>query len=159
MDQHNVTPDTHERSSVGRRTVLKGAAWSVPAVAVIGATPALAQSGSKLTVTKITQVRSGKNVDFTLTLKNTNGFDVTIGSIQFTTSKEWTNFPSANNTTPDTFAANSEVGTTTFRAVENNSSAAFPQLSFTLVDSRGTAFDVSVTINKWESGTITFSQS
>lgn len=54
MDQHNATPDTQERSSVGRRTVLKGAAWSVPVVAVVGATPAFAKTGDTVTFTYVT---------------------------------------------------------------------------------------------------------
>lgn len=112
-------------------------------------------------MTDITQVRGSgsKDVDFTLTLKNTNGFAVTINRITFSTNSGWSNYPSAYNTTPDTFAANSSTGTTVFRAVEKDSSAAFPQLSFTLFDSRGSAFNVSVTINEWKSGDITFSQS
>lgn len=33
-------------TSLGRRTVLKGAAWSAPAIVLLGATPAIASSGS-----------------------------------------------------------------------------------------------------------------
>lgn len=41
MNQHETTTPT-ERKPFGRRTVLKGAAWSVPAVVAVGATPAFA---------------------------------------------------------------------------------------------------------------------
>lgn len=44
MNQHETTTPT-ERKPFGRRTVLKGAAWSVPAVVAVGATPAFAATG------------------------------------------------------------------------------------------------------------------
>lgn len=47
MDQHNATPEIEERSSVARRTVLKGAAgvaWTVPVVVALGTTVAAAAS-------------------------------------------------------------------------------------------------------------------
>lgn len=40
------TPQTNSRSGITRRTVVKGAAWAVPAIAVAGAMPATAVSGN-----------------------------------------------------------------------------------------------------------------
>ena len=42
-DNPNATPELQERSGVGRRTVLT-AAWSVPAISVLAAAPAMAAS-------------------------------------------------------------------------------------------------------------------
>jgi len=49
VDQHETTTPT-ERKPLGRRTVLKGAAWSVPAVVAVGATPAFAATGQEPTI-------------------------------------------------------------------------------------------------------------
>ncbi|MFJ4158727.1 hypothetical protein [Microbacterium testaceum] len=49
-------PDTAEAPAardVRRRTVIAGAAWSVPAIAVAAATPAYAASGTALTITRV----------------------------------------------------------------------------------------------------------
>lgn len=53
MDQHETTTPT-ERKPLGRRTVLKGAAWSVPAVVAVGATPAFAATGDSVTIESVT---------------------------------------------------------------------------------------------------------
>ena len=45
--------NTGQQGRVGRRTVAKGAAWAVPAVAVAGATPAHAASGITTTTTTL----------------------------------------------------------------------------------------------------------
>ena len=149
MTQGSETLRTETTSSLGRRGLIHGAAWSVPAVALVGATPAMAQSGLKVTVTAITAVRgsgpNGKNVDFTLSISNPNGAAVTVNSISFSSNTGWASYPT--NSTPDTVNPGTNVGVTSFLAVESNSSAAFPLLTFTLVDSRGTAFNVTVTIN------------
>ncbi len=66
MHEHETTTSP-ERSVLGRRTILKGAAWSVPAVLAVGATPAFAVS-----LTFAITSRSPKNVN------NGQGYDVTV---------------------------------------------------------------------------------
>jgi hypothetical protein len=159
MDQHNATPDT-EPSSVGRRTVLKGAAWSVPVVAVVGATPALAVSNLKLTVTEITAKRPSKGskyVDFTISVSNTNSVSVDITDISFATNTGWDAY---TDEVTDLVGA-SGTATFSFRGKEGNASDAFSQLVFTLVDSRGKSYNLTVTIHDGSVGTssetVTFS--
>ena len=156
MTQGSETLKTETTSSIGRRGLIHGAAWSVPAVALVGATPAMAQSGLKVTVTAITAVRGsgvyGNNVDFTLSISNPNGAAVTVNSISFSSNTGWASYPT-NYSTPDTVNPGPNVGVTSFRAVEWNFSADFPLLTFTLVDSRGTAFNVTVTINAGSTNT------
>lgn len=48
MEEIIDTLDAPKRSALARRTLLKGAAWSVPAVVVVGATPAFAATGGAL---------------------------------------------------------------------------------------------------------------
>lgn len=82
MDQHETTTPT-ERKPLGRRTVLKGAAWSVPAVVAVGATPAFAAtldttppnatltgasaSGTTITLTGTIGIAPGDNATASLT--------------------------------------------------------------------------------------------
>jgi len=105
MDQHNATPDTQERSSVARRTVLKGAAWSVPVVAVVGATPAFAATNTAFSFTSPTPaVINATNSTSNLTASGTGPdgaiITVTLGTWSETTTVvagEWTKvIPAAN---------------------------------------------------------------
>lgn len=146
------------RVSMHRRTLLKGAAWTVPAVLLVGTTPAFAQSASKLLVTGITASRAGEKVTFTLTLSNTNAGLVTLSDITFSTNSGWDNY--AQLSTPDTFSAGSTSGISSFRARDADDVAPYSQLSFTLVDDRGASFNVNVTINAGSTDNpVTFSQS
>lgn len=45
--------DTPAQPGIGRRTVIKGVAWSVPAVTVVGATPAFAKTGDTVTFASV----------------------------------------------------------------------------------------------------------
>lgn len=86
MDQRATTTST-ERKPFGRRTVLKGAAWSVPAVVAVGATPAFAATGTVplLEHVSLSAIRPTaqpqKVVNFTWQLKA--NADVTVTSISF----------------------------------------------------------------------------
>lgn len=63
MEQQIETVEAAERAPVARRTLLKGAAWSVPAVMVVGATPAFAQTGGTATFTFDTLSPTYLNLD------------------------------------------------------------------------------------------------
>lgn len=152
MDQHNATPDT-EPSSVGRRTVLKGAAWSVPVVAVVGATPVFAASNLKVAVTAASATSgTGKTVTFKLTVKNPNTIAVTINSVTIPAAAgQWASFgPATISSSP--WAASSTANTITFVGTEGDNSAAFDSFTITLVDSR-TGYNLNVTLSGSHSST------
>ncbi len=161
MDQDNATLETEERSSLGRRSVLKGVAWSVPVVAVVGATPAMAVSNAKLLVTKISAVRTTasprKVVTFTISVSNSNSISIDITDISFTTNEGWGTY--TNKITPIVDA--NDVQTFSFSATDSDASVATTKLIFTLVDSRGADYNVTVTIKagsvETTSTTMTFS--
>lgn len=69
MDAHETTA-TPARRRLDRRTVLKGAAWSVPAVVAVGATPAFAATDSVPPSVSITSISADKG---NLTLQGTIG--------------------------------------------------------------------------------------
>lgn len=135
VDQHETTASP-ERKALGRRTILKGAAWSVPAVLAVGATPAFAASNLKVEVTGIVASRDKKNVTFTLTVKNENTIPVTISSVQYPTPPgKWESFATATiSATP--WAAGSTANTVQFTGTERDNSDAFTTFTITLVDSR-----------------------
>lgn len=158
MDHGSETLDTKERSTIGRRRLVRGAAWSIPAVAAVGAAPAMAQSASKLVVQEITASRSGANVTFTITLKNNNNTLVTISDIQIGTNWGWTWY--SMKSTPDTFAAGA-VGSSSFRALDSTAfTTAYESLVFTLIDARA-GYNVQVVINAGSTSSppVTFTQS
>ncbi|GAA2168166.1 hypothetical protein FHX52_1945 [Humibacillus xanthopallidus] len=53
MEHISETSETNERPSVARRRVLKAGAWSVPAVAIVGSTPAFAATGDAIAITSV----------------------------------------------------------------------------------------------------------
>ncbi len=85
MDQHETTTPT-ERKPLGRRTVLKGAAWSVPAVVAVGATPAFAATGALLPLDggQLSFTRSQTTGTYTWAVTNPNSVEISISSISFT---------------------------------------------------------------------------
>ena len=96
MDQHTATPNTQERSSVGRRTVLKGAAgvaWTVPTVVALGTTAAAATSyqfsfdsltppliNAATTDSLVATGKGPKGAEISLTINGTSAGKVNVGT-------------------------------------------------------------------------------
>ena len=68
MDENIETAESSSRPPVSRRTVVKGIAWGVPAITILGATPAFADS--KVITASLSGTRSGRSVAFTLTFSS-----------------------------------------------------------------------------------------
>lgn len=99
VDQHETTTPT-ERKPLGRRTVLKGAAWSVPAVVAVGATPAFAATGNFFTFDKISPQYLGILPDPSLAVEVTG--TVSSGTVSIV----------VNNGTTDVLTENATVSGT-----------------------------------------------
>lgn len=158
MDQ-TIDERAPEQAGLQRRTLLKGAAWSVPAVLLVGATPAFAASNLKVDVTAISVSVTGKTYVFTLTTKNLNSISVTIGSVDLTgrDTKEWPSASASGTELALTPGATSSAIVVT--ATRKDKGASFPALSFKLKDNRGTTSDVNVNITNVTGTTVTFTDS
>lgn len=74
-------------SGVSRRTVVKGAAWAVPAIAVASSVPAMAASGDVFQITGVTvacKFSDLKHYHLEVTIENTGNVADTIESIVIT---------------------------------------------------------------------------
>lgn len=152
MDQHESTT-TPERSVLGRRTILKGAAWSVPAVLAVGATPAFAASNLALSSGLLRVRRRGGNVryEWTATNENDPGTSILITDIQFSSAGSYltevlpTNAIAGGSSSPVIpFTGSYSTSTTT----------TLPAFEFTVSYLRGPAGEPSTT---WTSLTRTWS--
>ncbi len=157
------TTTSPERSVLGRRTVLKGAAWSVPAVLAVGATPAFASSTSKVDVTSMNVTVDGKIHTFTVTLYNPNTIDVTVDGLAFATATGRNNPWSSLTTTtgiPQSLGGQASSSSITIVATRKDQGVAFPSFAFALSDSRGELYDVSVSVTAiGGDGSVTFTDS
>lgn len=82
MEEINDTLGAPRRSGLGRRTLLKGAAWSVPAVVVVGATPAFAATGDVVAITSVTvntQPTGAPNTSY-INISNQNSTVTVVGT-------------------------------------------------------------------------------
>lgn len=144
MNAHET--ETTTRPGLGRRTVLKGAAWSVPAVVAVGATPAFAQTGGTevpLIVTEptITANRpttgNQRTVNFTNWLITSNE-TVTVASILFAVQ----GFTVSTYSNPGTLTAGVQTEIT-FSGTNGNASTTTVgaiTITITLLDGREAVF-------------------
>jgi len=97
MNAHET--ETTTRPGLGRRTVLKGAAWSVPAVVAVGVTPAFAQTGEQIPIFESVgltadrgrqQTQTAGNITYAWTFKSNATETVTINLIETDTPPGWT---------------------------------------------------------------------
>jgi hypothetical protein len=106
--EHETTTSP-ERSVLGRRTILKGAAWSVPAVLAVGATPAFAVSNDLSVASEMSVSRTRKTVTYNLPISNpapTGGTQITSIAVALSgVSASW-------STSPPKDAFSAAVGTT-----------------------------------------------
>lgn len=157
------TTTSPERSVLGRRTILKGAAWSVPAVLAVGATPAFASSTSKVDVTTMDVGVERKVHTFTLTVYNPNSIAVNIDGLTYTTPTGQNNPWKSLTTTagiPQTLGGQTVSSTITIVATRKDEGAGFPSFAFMLSDSRGESYDVSVNVTDISGdGSVTFTDS
>lgn len=83
MDQHETTTPT-ERKPLGRRTVLKGAAWSVPAVVAVGVTPAFAASDIPPVSEQLSVTNNRGTFTYVWRFRNDNATAMTVSGVTAT---------------------------------------------------------------------------
>lgn len=133
--------DTSARSGVSRRTLLAGAAWSVPAVLVVGATPAFALSPGRLIALQTFTVERAQDavIRFNFQVQNPNSHDViTLTSV----SVDPPTTPTTNYTFPDGTGINpGQTREIEFTQTFGNNAATINtvQFSFTILYSIATA--------------------
>lgn len=125
MEQHNA-PHARTDSRLGRRTVLKGAAWSVPAVTLVATTAAAADSD-----VCASQIRGADTLKATVTgnkatswswqLFNDNAWDISDVSITFGLGTSgWSSVTPETLTVTTTIAANGSSAELTWETSKGN---------------------------------------
>lgn len=152
MNNHASAP----ARGVSRRTLLTGAAWSVPAVLVVGATPAFALSTGRLTAVSATAVRGTTDITINFVVRNPNSHDIiTIDSVTVTAQ---TNSADVRTTTvvsrpivPTPVSPGDYTIVFSQTANNNGNNVNTAQFTFTVTYTIGTLFTDTYTVN---SGTV-----
>jgi len=122
---------------ISRRTIVKGAAWSVPVVIIGTAAPAMAVSGNQ-TATAVSASHNGANYTFTFNITNSSTHTYSIAGF---TASGFTGLSSATTT------INANGSTTVTVVGQNNAKPSNVTLSFTLSGAPGGNVVKSVTFN------------
>lgn len=154
MDAHETTA-TPVRRRLDRRTVLKGAAWSVPAVVAVGATPAFAATLLAPTPTKLEVQRDGnsKYWFYRLTANNPNTSTQITGLAFSATQGGWAGEPALQTPSPATTLDGLASTTAIWRAKRQNAAAANDTRSFVITVSYNTNLSFTVDVQAGTTGT------
>lgn len=152
MSNHASAP----ARGVSRRTLLTGAAWSVPAVLVVGATPAFALSTGRLTAVSATAVRGTKDITINFVVRNPNSHDIiTIHSVTVTAQTNSADVTSTTVVSSPIVPTQVSPGdyTIVFSQTANNNGKTVntAQFTFAVTYTIGTQFTDTYTVN---SGTV-----
>lgn len=102
-----------QKKGISRRTVAKGAAWAIPAIPLVVATPAYAASPTCVTLA-VTGCRSltGCTKEYTVQLCNTCSYAVQITGIFSNSQELWTNNTGCPNLTGTAYTGSLAPSTT-----------------------------------------------